>query len=40
MARESLTIDCFGFTDVAENIAIDSSGRIVLGGRARNNVEG
>ena len=35
-----LTIDFFGFTDVAENIAIDSNGRIVLGGLARNNVDG
>ena len=35
-----LTIDFFGFTDVAENIAIQSNGKIVLGGLARNNVDG
>jgi uncharacterized delta-60 repeat protein len=35
-----LTIDFFGFTDVAENIAIQSNGKIVLGGLARDNVDG
>jgi uncharacterized delta-60 repeat protein len=35
-----LTIDFFGFTDVAENVAIQSNGRIVLGGVARNSVDG
>lgn len=35
-----LTIDFFGFTDVAENIAIQSNGKIVLGGLARNSVDG
>ena len=35
-----LTIDFFGFTDVAENVAIQSNGKIVLGGLARNNVDG
>lgn len=29
-----LTIDFFGFTDVAENVAIQSNGKIVLGGLA------
>jgi uncharacterized delta-60 repeat protein len=27
-----LTIDFFGFTDIAENVAIQSNGKIVLGG--------
>ena len=35
-----LTIDFFGSTDIAENIAIQSNGRIVLGGLARDNVDG
>lgn len=35
-----LTIDFFGFTDIAENVAIQSNGKIVLGGLARNNVDG
>ena len=35
-----LTIDFFGFTDVAESIAIQSNGKIVLGGLARNSVDG
>ena len=35
-----LTIDFFGFTDVAENVAIQSNGKIVLGGLARNNIDG
>jgi uncharacterized delta-60 repeat protein len=35
-----LTIDFFGFGDVAENVAIQSNGKIVLGGLARNNVDG
>ena len=35
-----LTIDFFGSTDVAENIVIESNGRIVLGGIARDSVDG
>jgi uncharacterized delta-60 repeat protein len=35
-----LTIDFFGFADAAENVAIQSNGKIVLGGVARNNVDG
>jgi uncharacterized delta-60 repeat protein len=35
-----LTIDFFGFTDIAENVAIQSNGRIVLGGLARDSVDG
>lgn len=35
-----LTIDFFGFTDVAENVAIQPNGKIVLGGLARNSVDG
>jgi uncharacterized delta-60 repeat protein len=35
-----LTVDFFGFTDVAENVAIQGDGKIVLGGLARNNVDG
>ncbi|HKS55794.1 MAG TPA: Calx-beta domain-containing protein [Steroidobacteraceae bacterium] len=35
-----LTIDFFSFTDVAENLAIQSNGKIVLGGLARDDVDG
>jgi uncharacterized delta-60 repeat protein len=35
-----LTIDFFGFTDIAENIAIQSNGKIVLGGLALHNFDG
>lgn len=35
-----LSIDFFGFADVAENVAIQSNGKIVLGGLARNSVDG
>ncbi|MGH8237526.1 MAG: Calx-beta domain-containing protein [Steroidobacteraceae bacterium] len=35
-----LTVDFFGFTDVAENVAVAPDGKIVLGGLARNNVDG
>jgi uncharacterized delta-60 repeat protein len=35
-----LTIDFFGSDDIAENVAIQSDGKIVLGGLARDNVDG
>jgi uncharacterized delta-60 repeat protein len=35
-----LTIDFFSSSDVAESVAIQPNGRIVLGGSARDNVEG
>lgn len=35
-----LTVDFFSFTDIAENVAIQSNGKIVLGGLARDNVDG
>ena len=35
-----LTIDFFGSTDIAENVAIQANGKIVLGGLARNFVDG
>lgn len=35
-----LEIDFFGFTDIAESVVVDSQGKIVLGGLARNNVDG
>ena len=35
-----LTIDFFGFTDVAENIVIQSNGKIVVGGLALHNFDG
>ena len=35
-----LTIDFFGSTDVAENVAIQSNGKIVLGGLARDSIDG
>ena len=36
----TLTIDFFGFTDIAESVAVQSDGKIVLGGLARDNVDG
>jgi uncharacterized delta-60 repeat protein len=36
----STTVDFFGFRDRAENVVIQPNGRIVLGGIARNNVDG
>jgi uncharacterized delta-60 repeat protein len=36
----STTVDFFGFSDRAETVAIQPNGRIVLGGRATNNVDG
>ena len=35
-----LSVDFFGFTDVAENVAIAPDGKIVFGGLARNSVDG
>jgi uncharacterized delta-60 repeat protein len=35
-----LTIDFFGSTDIAENVAIQSDGKIVLGGLARDSIDG
>ena len=35
-----LTVDFFGFTDLAESVAVQADGKIVLGGLARNNVDG
>jgi len=35
-----LTVDFFGFTDIAESVAVQPDGKIVLGGVARNNVDG
>lgn len=35
-----LTIDFFGTTDIAESVAIQPDGKIVLGGLARDNVDG
>jgi hypothetical protein len=35
-----LSVDFFGLTDAAENVAIQAAGKIVLGGLARNNVDG
>jgi uncharacterized delta-60 repeat protein len=39
-AGGKLTIDFFGFTDIAESVAVQPDGKIVLGGLARNNVDG
>ena len=36
----TLTIDFFGFTDIAESVMVQTDGRIVLGGLARDNVDG
>jgi uncharacterized delta-60 repeat protein len=35
-----LTIDFFGSTDIAESVAVQPDGKIVLGGLARDNVDG
>jgi uncharacterized delta-60 repeat protein len=35
-----LTVDFFGFTDIAESVVIDRDGKIVAGGLARDNVDG
>lgn len=35
-----LTVDFFGSADIAESVAVQSDGRIVLGGLARDNVDG
>jgi uncharacterized delta-60 repeat protein len=35
-----LTIDFFGFTDIAENVTVQPDGKIVLGGLARDDVDG
>lgn len=35
-----LTVDFFGFSDVAETVAVQADGKIVLGGLARDNVDG
>ena len=36
----TLTVDFFGFADVAESVAVQPDGKIVLGGLARDNVDG
>ncbi len=36
----SLSIDFFGFDDVGENVLVQPDGKIVVGGSARNNVDG
>ena len=36
----TLTVDFFGFTDAAESVVLQADGRVVLGGVARNNVDG
>ena len=35
-----LTIDFFGFTDIAESVLVQPDGKILLGGAARDNVDG
>lgn len=35
-----LEIEFFGFTDIAESVVVQSNGKIVLGGLARDNVDG
>ena len=40
LSNASTTIDFFRFTDRAENVAIQADGRMVLGGLARNSVDG
>lgn len=35
-----LTVDFFGFNDIAESVAIRSDGKVVLGGLARDSVDG
>jgi len=39
-ADGNLSIDFFGFDDIGENVLIQSDGKIVVGGSARNNVDG
>jgi uncharacterized delta-60 repeat protein len=39
-AGGTLTVDFFGFTDIAESVAVQSDGNIVVGGLARDNVDG
>ena len=36
----ALSIDFFGFNDIGENVLVQPDGRIVVGGQARNNVDG
>ena len=36
----NLQIDFFGFSDVGENVLMQPDGKIVVGGLARNNVDG
>ena len=36
----TLSIDFFGFDDIGENVIVQSDGRIVVGGQARNQVDG
>jgi len=36
----ALSIDFFGFTDIGENVLVQPDGRIVVGGLARNQVDG
>ena len=36
----NLSIDFFGFTDVGESVLVQPDGKIVVGGLARNNVDG
>jgi uncharacterized delta-60 repeat protein len=35
-----MTIDFFGFTDLAESVAVTDDGKIVVSGLARDNVDG
>ena len=35
-----LTLDFFGFTDLAESVSIDQDGKIAVGGLARDHVDG
>jgi uncharacterized delta-60 repeat protein len=35
-----VVVDFFGFTDVAETVLLQPDGKILLGGLARNNVDG
>lgn len=36
----NLQIDFFGFTDIGESVLVQPDGKIVVGGLARNNVDG
>ena len=36
----NLSIDFFGFDDIGENVLVQPDGKIVVGGQARNNVDG